>query len=176
MKTKMSLKALVAAAMLTVSATSSFAAVGYPSLTFVGGSADFGNTVSGSFYDGYVFDLGTASNVGVAATNVAISFGSSAFSGISNFAGYLNGNPLSFESSSFKYPGFTTLVSVLTGGSLLGPGLHTLTFSGTTNGSTASYGGSIMAAPVPEPETYAMLLAGLAVMGGIARRRMKTTV
>ena len=27
------------------------------------------------------------------------------------------------------------------------------------------------AAPVPEPETYAMLLAGLGLMGGIARRR-----
>ena len=27
------------------------------------------------------------------------------------------------------------------------------------------------AAPVPEPETYAMLLAGLALMGGIGRRR-----
>lgn len=28
-----------------------------------------------------------------------------------------------------------------------------------------------VAAPIPEPETYAMLLAGLGVMGGIARRR-----
>jgi hypothetical protein len=28
-----------------------------------------------------------------------------------------------------------------------------------------------MAAPVPEPETYAMLLGGLAVMGALARRR-----
>ena len=31
-------------------------------------------------------------------------------------------------------------------------------------------------APVPEPETYAMLLAGLGVMGLVARRRWKTTV
>jgi hypothetical protein len=29
------------------------------------------------------------------------------------------------------------------------------------------------AVPVPEPESYAMLLAGLGLMGGIARRRMK---
>jgi len=27
--------------------------------------------------------------------------------------------------------------------------------------------------PVPEPETYAMLLAGLGVMGAIARRRSR---
>ncbi|KAA3649454.1 MAG: PEP-CTERM sorting domain-containing protein [Proteobacteria bacterium] len=31
--------------------------------------------------------------------------------------------------------------------------------------------GFYVAAPVPEPETYAMLLAGLALVGGIARRR-----
>lgn len=31
----------------------------------------------------------------------------------------------------------------------------------------------VIAAPVPEPETYAMLLAGLALVGGIARRRAR---
>jgi hypothetical protein len=30
-----------------------------------------------------------------------------------------------------------------------------------------------MSAPVPEPETYAMMLAGLALMGVVARRRNK---
>ena len=31
------------------------------------------------------------------------------------------------------------------------------------------FGGSLL--PVPEPETYAMLLAGLAVLGFVTRRR-----
>ena len=31
--------------------------------------------------------------------------------------------------------------------------------------------GFLHAAPVPEPETYAMLLAGLAIIGAVARRR-----
>lgn len=35
------------------------------------------------------------------------------------------------------------------------------------------YDGTITLAPVPEPETYAMLLAGLGVMGAVARRRSK---
>jgi hypothetical protein len=30
---------------------------------------------------------------------------------------------------------------------------------------------TVMAAPVPEPETYAMMLAGLGLLGGMARRK-----
>lgn len=57
------------------------------------------------------------------------------------------------------------------------------TFSGLTAGTKywvnlkgtatdAAY--SVTLAPVPEPETYAMLLAGLGLMGAIARRRKAT--
>ena len=52
----------------------------------------------------------------------------------------------------------------------------TLTLIGTTIGTAASkviYSGEITVTAVPEPETYAMLLAGLGVMGAIARRRNK---
>jgi hypothetical protein len=56
-----------------------------------------------------------------------------------------------------------------------------LTF--TAKGVSDSYGGSLdnvsvtrMAAPVPEPESYAMLLAGLGLMGAIARRRQQRKV
>ena len=34
-----------------------------------------------------------------------------------------------------------------------------------------SYGGVLQALPVPEPETYFMMLVGLGVMGFMARRR-----
>lgn len=40
-----------------------------------------------------------------------------------------------------------------------------------SNSSVGNYTGSVTIAAVPEPETYAMLLAGLGLMGGIARRR-----
>ena len=36
---------------------------------------------------------------------------------------------------------------------------------------SASFGGAVMMAPVPEPETYGMMLAGLGVLGVLARRR-----
>jgi hypothetical protein len=48
-----------------------------------------------------------------------------------------------------------------------GASLYTL-----TKLSNGSYQDLIVANPVPEPETYALLLAGLAVIGGVARRRL----
>ena len=41
----------------------------------------------------------------------------------------------------------------------------------TTSSPTGEIRGFLHAAPVPEPETYAMLLAGLAIIGAVARRR-----
>ena len=52
--------------------------------------------------------------------------------------------------------------------SLSGPSYITVT--GISNGSSgAIFAGQI--APIPEPETYAMLLAGLGLMGAVVRRR-----
>lgn len=38
-------------------------------------------------------------------------------------------------------------------------------------GKSAAYSGELSVTPVPEPETYALLLAGLGVVGLVARRR-----
>ena len=46
-----------------------------------------------------------------------------------------------------------------------GPGLSSIAMT------NVSYGFAVMAAPVPEPETCAMLLAGLGLVGVMARRR-----
>lgn len=48
-------------------------------------------------------------------------------------------------------------------------GNYYLLVSGTTSGGT--YNGNISLSPVPEPESYAMMLAGLGLMGFVARRR-----
>lgn len=54
-------------------------------------------------------------------------------------------------------------------------GNYFLLVSGVTSGTAGgAYSGYISAAPVPEPESYAMLLAGLGVMGTIVMRRNKS--
>ena len=51
-------------------------------------------------------------------------------------------------------------------------GSYDLRVNGTLTGSSGgTYGGTISAAPIPEPETYAMMLAGLGLMGFVVRRR-----
>jgi len=51
------------------------------------------------------------------------------------------------------------------------PGSYQLRLGGTSSLSGA-YAGNIVISPVPEPSTYAMLLAGLGLVGFSARRRM----
>jgi hypothetical protein len=47
-----------------------------------------------------------------------------------------------------------------------------LNITGVTSGTLGgAYSGAISISPVPEPETYAMLLAGLGLMGAVVRRR-----
>ena len=54
----------------------------------------------------------------------------------------------------------------------LGLGNYALKITGDVTGTGGgAYGGVMQAAPVPEPETYALLLAGLGVIGFVARRR-----
>nr|WP_195793161.1 FxDxF family PEP-CTERM protein [Roseateles sp. DAIF2] len=55
----------------------------------------------------------------------------------------------------------------------LGPGSYYFSVAGKTNGSSGIYAlsSAATAVPVPEPETYALLLAGLGVVGFVARRR-----
>ena len=53
----------------------------------------------------------------------------------------------------------------------LAAGSYTVHVTGLTGLKNAAYLGSVSALPVPEPETYGMLLGGLALVGFAARRR-----
>ncbi|KAB8057002.1 MULTISPECIES: FxDxF family PEP-CTERM protein [Janthinobacterium] len=55
----------------------------------------------------------------------------------------------------------------------LAAGEYTVHVTGLTGLAKAQYLGSVSALPVPEPETYGMLLGGLALVGFAARRARK---
>jgi hypothetical protein len=169
----MNLKSVVLAAALAVSGAGVWAAGGPVSPT---PSASFSNTVGGAFTDIWTFNLGTASAVAASITNVEVSFASLSMGGIVGFSAWLNGKLLVGPTSAVTTDGLTVTTQVLAGGSILPAGMYQLKVSGTgITGASASYGGNIVAtpvaAPIPEPETYAMLLAGLGVVGFVARRR-----
>lgn len=161
----MKFKSLAIAGVLALAATSSFANLTTNLGTLTPPqSVGFNNTVSGSFMDTYNFSLSDASNVGVSITN----FSFFNVGNIMSFAAMLDGNALTLTSLG--------VAQQLAGSATLTGGNHVLTVSGIGGRPNASYGGNVVAAPVPEPESFAMLLAGLGLMGAIARRRNKTTV
>ncbi len=63
--------------------------------------------------------------------------------------------------------------SVITDAPLLDTHIYELIVTGDYSGSSefGSYAGNIAISPIPEPETYAMLLVGLGLIGFAARRR-----
>lgn len=74
--------------------------------------------------------------------------------------------------TSYSSHGKTYTTSFADFSGLDGSGNYTLHVVGLAN-NIGTYGGTLSAnaAPVPEPETYGMMLAGLGLMGFVARRR-----
>lgn len=74
----------------------------------------------------------------------------------------------------YSAPGFFG-ADLWVGTALLTPTSHTIEVTGNWIGGNPAVGFtgslSLTAQPVPEPETYALLLAGLGVVGGLVRRR-----
>lgn len=87
-----------------------------------------------------------------------------------------------FTSVTLDGTSFTNLGTVTVGGTeveswalgqtLINPGTHFLTVSGVSDGlKGGAFSGTINVSPIPEPETYALMLGGLGVVGFLARRR-----
>ncbi|MEC5159246.1 hypothetical protein ACFDR9_003283 [Janthinobacterium sp. CG_23.3] len=118
---------------------------------------DRSDTGAGNFdfqynYDNVHWETGTASN------------GTGGIGGTSARAGWSNGVDHSYE-----------LAGSAVNGALLDTGSRSLVGHSIDSGVDGRYNFSvrngIVAPPVPEPETYAMLLAGLGLLVGVARRK-----
>lgn len=144
-----------------------------------------GSIINGSYVtDDYLFQVNIPSSVGSTATSFAVTG-----SGFSSFGTELFKKVVDDTTSwiSIALGSVTDLagnswVSMLTFEPLAINTEYAFRVFGQTTGSPAgaSYGGSVefmaVAAPVPEPEIYAMLIAGLGLMGFVARRRQRNGV
>ena len=145
-------KAIAAAALLAVSG-SAFADGSLGMLDETG--SNFADMVgAGGFSDNWTFSLATLSDV------EGGGFTSPRIAGV-GVALWMGGMPTGMEDGNIK-DGFSFMG--------LAAGNYSLVFAGFSTGA-GTYGGNVFATPVPEPETYAMMLAGLAAVGFLARRR-----
>ncbi len=156
------------AAALAVGASSSFADTATAALDLSSGNVFFGrNNAVGSFTDTYTFSLtgsaysitSTSSSAQSGAqdldfTSVVIEDASNAV--VATFTGNLGNDVVEFYSLT------NTVLSM---------GDYRLIVTGVNSAAQASYSGNIAITPVPEPESYALLLAGLGAVGFVARRR-----
>jgi len=161
----MKLKHLAVSAAVAVFAAGAFADNVIKDVPIVDGTAGFYVTHmdSNPFTD--VLTFANSSLVGATASLVTISLGTG--QNIDFISADLNGSPLTFGPTGALEVGFTPAV-VAAGGDLV------LTVMGTTDaggGRNSTYSGTLNITPVPEPETYALMLAGLGAIGFMARRR-----
>ena len=163
----MNFNKILAATALSLVAATSFADNGGAALDLSSGSTFLGRTPSGlNFVDTYTFSLTGSSLATGSVDSSAIGGQDIDFTSIVIMQGV---NTI----ASFANQGTDAQEHYTLAQTLLSAGSYSLVISGLQSAAAASYAGNlaVVAAPVPEPETYALMLAGLGAMAFVARRR-----
>lgn len=143
-------------------------------LHLVGNAAFFGNSfdinhMGDTFSDHFTFSVsGSPSNLEA----IVASISRSATTGldITGLDLFTAGNAL-VKAGTPLQTGAIDVWTLATSSALLAGDYYLRVNGSLVSNTSGSYSGAMMLAPVPEPETYGMLLAGLGVLGFIARRR-----
>ena len=168
-------KSLLIAAIASVAATSAVASTTAANPTYTGsfvtGYSFYDNTLSGSFTETYTF---------TALSSGTYSFLNNGYNTITGFTGNLFDVTVpalvgNFQTTYTGNGGSWDAYTVAGAFNLTQGHQYAFSFSGNTTDPLANYSGTV-AAPVPEPETFAMLLAGLGLIGAVTRRRNKLSV
>jgi hypothetical protein len=172
MKLKIVAVAAVAAGLLATGAANATTTALGPAV--VGTPLSFGGFAApGPFNDIFTFTLPTNGGSGYSVTNFTYLPGQfntmlATLSLFSNPDGILYNADDALLSTSFTPGGGSLALSWGASNS----GSYYLAVGGLTNGTQGGiYNGAISVTAVPEPETYAMMLAGLGALGFLARRR-----
>lgn len=150
-------------------------ALGFSSLMSNAYAATYAATASG---DGYVFE---ASYSGTTTFHDYVSFSTVGLDDIIASISGTGNKSFTFTSFNLLDSSFTLVSTgdIFSGGAKasfgaverLGSGNYYLEIAGKSIGATAGYSGTITLTPVPEPETNALLIAGIGMLGLIARRK-----
>jgi len=174
----MKLNALVIALSLAVSATVAAPAYALAETTTIDWSshdtfeAGFGIVAAGNtFIDTYKFTLSNPTSILSSTVSSDLTYGPYSIFGISEgFVSLYNSDDIEVGSYSFDGDSVTYVI-----GTNLAAGSYYYTVSGSASGLN---GGAYMlasAVPVPEAETWAMMMAGLGLVGLQLRRKSKVT-
>jgi hypothetical protein len=180
------LKSILLTSVLAISSVSAFAdsvtnlAVGPLPTSLSYGNSFAAATTGTTFFDAYYFTIPNGS-----ANSVTSSINLDSILGLTNlkarlYAGNVNDTTNSVTSiienwgTTANYSPSVGITTVVLNPISLLAGSYTLQIKGTVAGlSGGSYAGVLnIASPVPEPESYAMLIAGLGVIGATAKRRI----
>ena len=129
---------------------------------------------SGLVTDDWLFEVNLPSSFGAAVTSISVSTTGAFTSFNTKLSVFTDGwAEIAANTGSLLF-GSTWLSSLLFSPLSPSPTEYKLTVFGNKLNGNAGYGGNIAVSPVtpiPEPEIYAMLAAGLGLMGFMARRR-----
>lgn len=166
----MTMKSLITAVSLAISGAGAWAGGGPLDLST--GSTGFSSTpIAGAFTEVFTFTL--ASSVVANSSVTAVVNGSQDV----DFSSIVLSGPSGSFAFSMLLPDAVEVWALPAAGAMLAPGAYSLTLMGVNSAAQGSYGGNLAVSPVPavpEPETYALMLAGLGVLAFMARRNRGT--